>query len=103
MSLHAINRFKIAESFPEGTDEISYADLSLSTRLQETQLRRILRHAMTLRIFKESNQGLVGHTSASKMLTHPNMHEWCGLICEEMWPAATKVCLFVTKFFTCMD
>lgn len=91
MSLQTINRFKIAETFPQGKDTMSYAELSHGTGLQESQLRRILRRAMTLRIFTEPTKDSVGHTAASKMLTKPYVHQWIGWACDEMWPAATKV------------
>ena len=91
MGLQAINRFKIAEKFPQDRDQVSYAELSQSTGLQESQLRRLLRQAMTKRIFQEPTKDYVAHTAASKMLTKPYVHDWIGWSCEEAWPAATKV------------
>lgn len=89
--LHAINRFQIAEKFPKDKESATYAELSLSTGLPEFQLRRLLRQAMTQRIFTEPTEDSVAHTAASKMLMKPFVHERVDFTCEEIWPAATKV------------
>ena len=89
--LHAINHFQIAEQFPKDKESATYAELSLSTGLPEFQLRRLLRQAMTQRIFTEPTEDSVAHTAASKMLLKPFVHERVDFTCEETWPAATKV------------
>ncbi len=96
IGLHAIHRFKIAEKFPKDKNEVSYSELSHETGLQEYQLRRMLRQAMTQQIFTEPTKDTVAHTAASKMLTKPFLHERIGWTCDEMWPAAAKVnnCFF---------
>lgn len=91
ISLHAINRFKIAENFPEDKDAVTYGELSNRTGLEESVLRRTLRHAMTARIFTEPTKDSVAHTAASKVLTTPYMHQRIDWTCNEIWPAATKV------------
>ena len=70
---------------------MSFAELSKASSLNESHTRRILRHAMTYRIFKEHRKGFVSHTAASEMLARDElMREWLGMVTEEMWPAATK-------------
>ena len=48
-----MNRFKIAETFPQSKDGISYSELSDKTELQEFQLHRMLRQAIAQRVFTE--------------------------------------------------
>lgn len=60
--------------------------------MSESLVKRLLRHAMTYRIFCEPAEGKVAHTAASKALaTDDGVREWVGLIGEEMWGAAAKV------------
>lgn len=90
MSLHAIHHFGIAKTFAPG-EEISFTQLAKLSGLSETLIRRLLRHAMTMRVFSEPREGIVAHTAASKLLIQANMHSWLGTGCEEMWPAAVRV------------
>jgi len=62
----AINRWGIAKLVPVDSD-ISYEELAKATGVSESMLRRILRHAMTSRLFCEKN-GKVAHTPTSKLL-----------------------------------
>ena len=90
VSMQAITRFGIAQSF--GPDEeISFSQLAQSTSLDEQVLRRLLRHAMTMRVFCEPRKGMVAHTAASRLLRQPHMHNWLSVGCDEMWPAAVRV------------
>ncbi|KAL9123433.1 MAG: hypothetical protein Q9187_000003 [Circinaria calcarea] len=91
ISLHAIYRFDIASSFPEGQDEASYDEIARACGLSEPDTRRILRSAMTHHIFRESRKGIVAHTTASKMLAvNPSMRGWVGMVLEDMWPSAAQ-------------
>ena len=66
--------------------------IAMTSGLGEPLVRRILRHAMTYHVFCEPRKGVVAHTAASKLLAvDPLMHQWIGMVSEEMWPAATKV------------
>lgn len=69
---------------------ISFADIAKQTPLTEQMVTRLLRHAMTMRIFYEPEPGFVAHTKASKILTDPVTNDWLGAGTEEMWPASTK-------------
>ena len=72
----------------------SFEDIAQRSGLATSHVQRILRHAMTYRIFCEPQEGVVFHTAASKNLaTNPLLHEWIGMVSEEMWPAASKACL----------
>ena len=92
ISLQAICRFGLANAFPDGKDEATFDEIASISGLGESYVRRILRHAMTYRIFCEPRKGLVAHTSASKHLaTDLPTRQWIGMIAEEMWPAAAGV------------
>jgi hypothetical protein len=90
VSLHAIHHFGVARRFPPG-EQVSFAQLADSTGLSEQILRRLLRHAMAMRVFSEPRRGMVAHTAASKLLAEPQVDNWLGVGCEEMWPAALRV------------
>ena len=90
LSLQAISRFKIASLVPEN-GQVSYNDLARSTGVDVQMLKRVLRHAMTMRVFQEPTPGMVAHTAASKLLTRPHMDDWMHTASEEMWPVACKV------------
>lgn len=62
----AINRWGLAKLVPVD-GEISYEELAKATGVSESILRRILRHAMTSRLFCEKD-GKVKHTPTSKLL-----------------------------------
>jgi hypothetical protein len=47
---------------------VRYEDIAKVTGLEEQMIRRLLRHAMALRIFHEPEPGMVAHTQASKLL-----------------------------------
>ncbi|KAH6675785.1 putative O-methyltransferase [Halenospora varia] len=87
MTLHAISHFNIASTFPVGSTT-TYSEIASKCNLTESDIRRILRFAMTDHIFTESSPGVVKHTAASKALVQvPLMNQWLGMVSEEMWPA----------------
>ncbi|KAI1207204.1 sterigmatocystin 8-O-methyltransferase [Annulohypoxylon truncatum] len=90
VSLQAISRLKIASLVPIG-GQTTFAKIAEQTGLDERAVRRLLRHAMTLRVFREPEPGVVAHTKVSKVLTNPVANDWCRAGTEEMWPAATKM------------
>jgi hypothetical protein len=70
--------------------QVSFADIAKQTPLTEQMVSRLLRHAMTMRIFREPEPGMVAHTKASKILADPITRDWLRAGTEEMWPASTK-------------
>ncbi|CAO1605807.1 hypothetical protein XANCAGTX0491_009313 [Xanthoria calcicola] len=92
ISLQAIYKFGLATSFPADRDEATFADIASDSGLPESYVRRILRHAMTYRVFREPMKGVVAHTAASRYLAENTLiRQWIGMVSEEMWPAAVKV------------
>ncbi|KAI0474679.1 S-adenosyl-L-methionine-dependent methyltransferase [Xylaria cf. heliscus] len=89
-SLQAISRFKIAKIVPlEG--QVSYSSIAKETGLAEGMVQRLLRHAMTRRIFSEPEPGMVAHTRASAWLITPEMNNWLSNGTEVMWPASVRL------------
>lgn len=91
VSFQAIARFRIAEKVPTNGGQISFADIAKKTGVSERMIQRLLRHAMTMRVFREPQEGFVAHTKASKALTNPDTAHWLASGSEDMWPAALKV------------
>lgn len=91
LSLQAIWDFKIAQAVPlDGT--ISYDDLTAKVKNLNNgldtpmlNLRRIIRHAMTNRIFVEPKKGFVAHNRSSRLiLESPTMSSWVGFMCSDL-------------------
>ena len=60
--------------------------------LSESDTRRIIRYAMTQKIFRESRKGVVAHTAASKLLAeNSTLSEFVGMSLEDMWLPAPQV------------
>ncbi|KAF4620234.1 hypothetical protein G7Y89_g14586 [Cudoniella acicularis] len=89
VSLHAIQRFGIAKSFTV-REETSFAEISQRCGLQEHDVRRIIRHAVTQRVFDEPRPGIVVHTGASRLLAeNANMSDWV-VNALQKWPGSQE-------------
>ncbi|KAF2791438.1 putative O-methyltransferase [Melanomma pulvis-pyrius CBS 109.77] len=89
LSIQAILRFNLLE-FPDGKEEVTFAELAATCGQNESEIRRLLRHAMAYRIFTEPRKGYVAHTAASKKLADPLMKAWLGFATEELCPSAVN-------------
>jgi hypothetical protein len=92
VSLQAISRFNIANLVPVG-GQISFDEIAKQTGLGPTMTRRMLRHAMTMRLFREPEHDMVAHTKVSRALQDIDISNWLRGGCEEMWPTALRVSL----------
>lgn len=83
-ALQAIYRYGYAHSFP--IDETAtFAQIAAKCGRDEAEVRRFLRMAMTYRVFKEPEPGVVAHTAASKALVQrPLFNQWVGMWLEEL-------------------
>lgn len=96
--MQAISRFNIASALPVH-EESSFAQISTVCGLNETDLRRILRHAMTKHIFKEPRKGFVAHTAASRLLAEdPQILDWVATSTNELWQAASQTVNAMVKY-----
>lgn len=75
---------------PEG-GQTSYGDIAKQIGLGKQMTRRLLRHAMTLHIFREPEAGFVGHTQASRLLRLPDNNDYFSWMSEVGWPSSLKV------------
>lgn len=99
LSLQAIWEFKVHEAVPlDGI--ISYEDLTARVvalnnglPIPMLNLRRLLRHAMTNRLFCEPQAGFVAHTRSSRILLEDErMNSWVGFMTRDLWlPLASAV------------
>lgn len=100
VSLQAIYRYQIASSVPLD-DEISFEEISKRCGLNEIDLRRILRHAMTNYIFQEPRKGFVAHTAATRILAEDRLFsDLIGMRTEEQFLASSRVEL--NRTFACV-
>ena len=73
-------------------EEASFAQIAQKCGLREDDTRRLLRHAMAYRIFREPRKGVVAHSPVSKVLAEiPLVRQLVGQGCEDMLPAAVHV------------
>jgi len=91
--------FHVAEAVPlDGS--ITYEDLTAKVselngglHIPVLNLRRLIRHAMTNRIFYEPSKGRVAHTRTSRLLLEDiPLNNWVGFMCNDLWlPIANVV------------
>lgn len=91
VSLDFIQQFNIAKLVPTGGGTTTFAILAEQCGLPEADVRRLLRHAMTIRVFDEPHENAVVHTRASMLIRDEGIHGWIGSTCQNMWPGATRV------------
>jgi 6-hydroxytryprostatin B O-methyltransferase len=90
-SLRWLYHFKIAEAVPLDR-AVSFAEVAKQAGVDENMLKRVLRYAMTNRIFHEPEPGMVAHTSVSALLARSkSLNDWVGYTCEETYPASAKL------------
>ncbi|OTA60671.1 S-adenosyl-L-methionine-dependent methyltransferase [Hypoxylon sp. EC38] len=88
ISQHAILRFRLAEAFPIG-GETTFAELAAASGLNETHVRKLLRHAMTQHIFHEPRPEVAAHTAASRLLVEDKgLYNWLRFSTDDLWHAA---------------
>ncbi|KAI1267557.1 S-adenosyl-L-methionine-dependent methyltransferase [Xylariaceae sp. FL1019] len=90
-------RYKIAFHVPQN-ESISYSDLATLCGLSEQETTRILRAAISLRVFEEQPTGLVKHNANSLALTSPLAHDAVGFATEEYAPAALRYADSLARF-----
>ncbi|KAI0169783.1 S-adenosyl-L-methionine-dependent methyltransferase [Hypoxylon sp. FL1284] len=93
-SLQLLNHYGIPNLVPlEGT--ITLSQLEAKTTLDGTNLARLLRHAMTNRLFQEPEPGVIAHTAASRQLVgteeENELRSWVGFNGEEVFASSARV------------
>jgi 6-hydroxytryprostatin B O-methyltransferase len=88
-ALRYIYTYDVAKAVPIN-GEISYAELAETLKVDVGQLKQMLRHAMTARVFHEPRPGYVAHTSPSRLLLVDGPRQFNGYIAEECFPIAAS-------------
>ncbi|KAF3003297.1 hypothetical protein E8E14_007415 [Neopestalotiopsis sp. 37M] len=86
----AISHLGIANMVPLG-GQTAFRDIAEKTGLDESMVRRLLRHAITMRVFREPEPGLIAHNRNSKAITDPSINDWLKTASQDLWPTATKL------------
>ena len=90
LSLQAVYHYRLATLFAYDSTT-TYAELSVACGLNETDLRRLVRHAMMNHVFQERD-GRIAHTAASRILAeNPTKRDIIGIMCEELFPGSSRV------------
>jgi hypothetical protein len=93
-----VNQFNVAKVVP-ADGEASYAEIAKATGADEFDIRRVIRHAMTNRVFREPREGQVAHTAASRLLLDDaQMIDWVGLCSSEFFQAAAHTVDAMLKY-----
>lgn len=96
MSLHFIHRNQIAQMISEN-GRMTFKSIAEQCRLGEDDTKRILRLAMTNHLFEEPENGMVGHSAATQILsTNPQLAAWIGVLTHESWPSMVQVDLSIS-------
>ncbi|KAH8673371.1 sterigmatocystin 8-O-methyltransferase [Xylariales sp. PMI_506] len=90
VSIDSIVRFKILDMIPSGS-QVSFEDIAEKANLDKGLVRRLLRHAITMRILREPEPGLVTHTKISKFLAIPYISAWATFESHDTWKAIPRV------------
>ncbi|KAI6091007.1 sterigmatocystin 8-O-methyltransferase [Hypoxylon rubiginosum] len=90
VSIDSIVRFKILDMIPAGS-QVSFEEIAEKTNLDKGLVRRLLRHAITMRILREPEPGMVAHTKISKFLARPYISAWATFESHDTWPAIPRV------------
>jgi len=89
-TMQYIYDFKIAEAVPlEST--VTFSKIAHKTKTDESRTRRVLRYAMTNRLFHEPAPGQVAHTAASRCFLMPGVSDLLGYSSEDVFPGAAKL------------
>ena len=101
-SLRYIYHYKIADAVPLEV-QVTFADIATHANVNENQVKRMLRHAMTNNLFCEPKVGYVAHTAGSRLLLHGGTKDWVGYCVEETFPATAKLVDAIDKYGATME
>ncbi|KAH7121576.1 O-methyltransferase-domain-containing protein [Dactylonectria macrodidyma] len=100
MTLDLLNQFDFFTAIPLG-GSATYEEISDKTRMPLSLVQRILRHAMTMRLFSEKppGSGRIVHTAATSLLCEDShQRSWVGHNLEVIRPATMRVPESIKKF-----
>lgn len=87
-----------AQLFPTSST-ITLPELESKTTLDPVNLARILRLAMTNKIFHEPSPGVIAHTASSRLLAEDaDLQAWVGFNVEDIFPSSGRVLDALRRF-----
>jgi hypothetical protein len=90
VTIDGLCRYKIPDMVPVG-GSMTFDEISEKTGVAKYAVRRLVRHAITMRIFEEPEHEVVAHSKISKFLTLPYINGWVQFEAQDTWPANTRV------------
>ena len=97
-SLHALARFKFANSFAP-TETTTSTKLAESAGLDPAETERLVRHAVASRVLLEPSPGVIVHSAMSNAIANvPLLREWVEETCEDMWSSAPRLVSALEKW-----
>ncbi|KAF2800469.1 putative hydroxyindole O-methyltransferase [Melanomma pulvis-pyrius CBS 109.77] len=90
IALHTIYRFNITTHLSL-SEELSFSELAQRCGMEESDLRRVIRTAISHHVFLEPRKGFVAHSATSRLIAENELvQNWLGFVCEDHWPQAVK-------------
>jgi hypothetical protein len=97
-SLHAIAKFKLANNVPFDST-ITISELAKASGLDDSDCNRLVRHALTNRLFIEEAPGVIKQSAMTQAIaTVPLLREWIEETCENMWSSAPRIVSAMEKW-----
>ncbi|KAF2820840.1 putative Sterigmatocystin 8-O-methyltransferase [Ophiobolus disseminans] len=90
VTIDGVCRYKIPDMIPAG-GKITFDEISEKTGLAKYAVRRLVRHAITMRIFDEPEHEVITHSKVSKFLTIPQINGWVEFEARDVWPANARI------------
>lgn len=91
-------RFNLAQAFPVES-EITIRELSAAVGLGETHISKLVRHAITQKIFCEPRPGVIAHSACSRLIAEDEaIHSYLRFKTDDLWHAAFHLCDAVAKW-----
>ncbi|KAI0388943.1 S-adenosyl-L-methionine-dependent methyltransferase [Xylariaceae sp. FL0594] len=98
LPLQAATRFKLARNLPVG-GETTFAEMAASAGIAESDMRKLVRYGVAMRIFEEPRPGVITHSAASRLLAQDaGVHDYIATCSDELWQAAAQTCNAMAKF-----
>ncbi|GAW15863.1 hypothetical protein ANO14919_052850 [Xylariales sp. No.14919] len=94
----ATTRFELARNLPVGGEQ-TFAEMATKSGLSETGVRKLVRFAVTQRIFEEPKPGVVAHSAVSRLLAEDSgVHDFVATCTDDLWQAAAQTCNAMSQF-----
>ncbi|KAI4595114.1 hypothetical protein KJ359_007089 [Pestalotiopsis sp. 9143b] len=98
LAQQAVTHFDLARNLPVGS-KTSFEEMAASSGIPESTVRKLVRYAVTQKIFEEPEPGVIAHSAASRLLAeNPGVHDFVATCTGELWQAAAQTCNALVKF-----